>query len=443
MGIKSQGKLSTPCSRSSTTFVSVLLSGTAELPLPATVKKGHCETTCRYTKYVMRKKQKILYVVTKSVWGGAQRYVFDLAIHLPPDRFEPMVAAGGEGLLFEKLQKAGVRTISIPELERDISLIKDLKVLRELYNIFKKEEPQVIHLNSSKMGGLGALASFLYKLFTLNFKLLTIYTVHGWPFKEERPLFARWTIFLASFFSASLCDRVILINTADFKIARKFIPRRKLVLIYNGIDSPAFLSSEKARALLSRTIGRQIDPKTILIGTIAELTSNKGINYFISALSRSDLDSRHRNLTSIIIGGGEDHEILEKSIKTHNLWGLLFLAGFINDAHNYLQAFDIFVLPSLKEGLPYTIMEAMSAGLPTIATRVGGIPDLIEHRKEGILVSPKNSVELASALEELVKNTQYGQMLGRNAREKIARKFLLGNMIKNTLMVYNEQNSPY
>ena len=131
----------------------------------------------------MTSTKKVLYVITKSVWGGAQRYVFDLATNLPKDQFEIVAAAGGEGPLFDKLHNAGIRTINTPSLERDVHILNETSVFWQLLKIFHTEKPDILHLNSTKIGALGALAAFLYKLLTLNFKLLTVFTVHGWGFK--------------------------------------------------------------------------------------------------------------------------------------------------------------------------------------------------------------------------------------------------------------------
>src|SRR3989344_3118896 len=98
-------------------------------------------------------KKKILYVITKSVWGGAQRYVYDLATRLPREKFEVVVACGGDGFLIEKVRKAGIRVIQLPELARDVHIGRELKSLWSLARVFAREQPDIIHLSSSKTGG--------------------------------------------------------------------------------------------------------------------------------------------------------------------------------------------------------------------------------------------------------------------------------------------------
>src|ERR1043166_2713598 len=120
-------------------------------------------------------KRKVLYVSRKANWGGAKRYVFDLATSLPKDEFDVAVAYGQPGRLAEELQKAGIKTHPILSLQRDVSLGVDIKSFFELYRLFKKERPDVVHLNSSKAGGVGALAARLAGIKNI------IFTVHGLP----------------------------------------------------------------------------------------------------------------------------------------------------------------------------------------------------------------------------------------------------------------------
>src|SRR3989344_4502679 len=245
-------------------------------------------------------REKILYVITKSVWGGAQKYVYDLATNLPKDRFETVVATGGNGPLVEKLEQALIRTIALPVLQESggffeviFSLI-NLHALFTLIKILRTERPNIIHLSSSKIGGIGGVAAFIFKLSNFfTFKPRVIFTVHGWPFNEARPWWQRGVVFIGSWFSVLFQNKVVLIDTPDYRTAAKFLPRRKLVLIPNGIGEIDFLPGEEARSFLARKIGRPITSDTVLIGTIAELTRNKGLPILLSAMSRFNLNNNY------------------------------------------------------------------------------------------------------------------------------------------------------
>jgi len=390
--------------------------------------------------------KKVLYLITKSKWGGAQKYVYDLACRLPRDHFEVAVAAGGDGPLIQKLDRAGIRTIPLPVLQTSIRFWNvsigwiNIRLLGVLLTLFRKERPDIIHLNSSKIGGLGAVAAFIFKLLNVfkRFKLLnvpiTIFTVHGWAFKEERPWWQKVTIWFLSWLSSLFQDIIILINTADWRSARRFIRQRKLRLVFNGLEEIDFLPREEARHFLAKITGRAFTSDTILIGTIAEFTKNKGIDYLIDALS--GLWETASKFQAILIGDGEEQERLQSRIQKRGLQHIVLLFPLPSDARRYLKGFDIFLLPSLKEGLPYALMEAMAAGLPVVATRVGGIPDLIEDAKNGIMVPARDASALADALCKLVEDKPLRQQFGSLAKETIRRKFRLETMIQETVKSY-------
>ncbi|KKU05859.1 MAG: putative membrane protein [Parcubacteria group bacterium GW2011_GWA2_45_30] len=385
-------------------------------------------------------KKKILYVITKSVWGGAQRYVFDLATELPRDKFEVVAASGGSGPLITKLHSAGIRTIDIPAFQRDIHVIKELQTFWQLFKLFRQEKPDIIHLNSSKAGGLGALAAFFYNfLQTTNYKLqaTVLFTVHGWGFNESRTGWQKFLIKLATRISAAFQNKIILINNADYKAARTFIPERKLWLIPNGIRMPDFLPRREALEFFKKNTIRAPASNTVIIGTIAELTKNKGLFYLIDAINQIKQRTTNNKLQTIIIGEGENRKKLQDQIKQCGLENTIFFTGFIPDAARYLKAFNIFVLPSLKEGLPYTLLEAMAAGLPTVAANVGGISDIIQNNENGLLIPAADPPALSLALKTLINDTASRIRLGKHAVQTAKTKFALNVMIEKTISLYS------
>lgn len=379
---------------------------------------------------IVLKKKKILYVITKSVWGGAQRYVFDLATNLPKDGFDVAVAFGGNGILFEKLADAGIRTLQINGLERDISFVSEIRAALNLLKIFFKEKPNIIHLNSTKAGALGAPLAFLFKLATLNFKPKVVFTVHGWGFKEDRPVLFRFAIFLTSLISSLFQDRLIIINHSDFKNAKKFIPQKKLSLIHNGIARIDFLPTKEAR---NKFPNKNND---IIVGTVAELTKNKGLIHLINAIDKINTEHKISNVKCFIVGDGEDKEKLQNKINSLGLQNKIILTGFVANAASCINGFDIFVLPSVKEGLPYTIMEAMAAGKPVIATNVGGIPDLINHGVNGLISRPKDPADLAKKLQYFIDNGQERLAMGIAAQKTAETRFRLSDMVEKTREIY-------
>ena len=383
----------------------------------------------------MRKVRKIAYVVTKSDGGGAQRYVYDLATNIQRGYFDVSVLAGGSGPLFGELKKAGVITKAIPALERDIRIFADISAFLFLLRFFIRERPDIIHLNSPKIGGLGGVAAKIASLITGHCSLV-VYTVHGWAFFEDRSFMTRWLIRFFSWLSSLTYDVVILVDRHDLDAALSFIPRQKCTLIPNGISPIATVPRREARSLLLGTHRARQDESVVLMGTVAELTRTKGLRYLIEAASILRTAAPVPRFKIVIVGDGDERMMLESLIKSNHVQDTVILRGRVDRAALYFSGLDVFVLPSVKEGLPYVILEAMSSGIPIIATDVGGIPDLVLDGTNGILVNPRNPLAIAEALQILINDPERRTSFGAQSKQIMTRQFGLEQMVTDTVRVY-------
>jgi len=386
---------------------------------------------------------KILYVITKSNWGGAQRHIFDLATAMKERGHVPVVALGGDGILRKKLEDSGIKTHAISKLGRDVALTKDAGSFREIFSVIRREKPDVLHLHSPKAAGLGALAGRLLRVKKI------IYTVHGWAFNEDRPFYQKAFIAKLSWFTMLLSHKVILLSEHEHKQTKAIFPfvKNKLIVIPLGMRAPTFMSVDGAKQTLAKHVQSGTDSgstspvmnfaefnKKIILGTIAELHPNKGLTYLIDALAR--VCDEKTDVISIIIGDGDLLPELHMRIKEKGLEGRVFLAGYMENASQYLKAFSMFVLPSTKEGLPYVILEAGSASLPVVTTTVGGIPEIIEDMKSGVLIQPKNSGELAHAISYVIEHHALAKQYGANLREVVSVKFSIEKMLSAIEILY-------
>ena len=311
-------------------------------------------------------KKRILYVITKATHGGAQKYVYDLATclagrqaNLPRDRFEPVVAYGTPGKLAADLKSAGIATRELPSLGRDVAFVSDVKSFFDIWRTIREIKPDVVHLNSSKAAALGALAARLAGIKKI------IFTVHGWPFGEKRNILVRLIIWKISWFTALLSHKVICVSDYDLHIAKRMpFVGRKATRIYNGVDPRmTFGSGDIIRSVFP--------PRVKIIGTIGELNRNKNhIALIEEARAKPDM-------YVAIVGEGEERNDLERKIKEYKLEDRVKLFGFL-PASEAMRGFDTFALPSLKEGLPYVLLEAKAAGLPIVANRIGGVGEILD-----------------------------------------------------------------
>lgn len=380
------------------------------------------------------KKKKVLHVITKSNWGGAQRHVYDLAVHTPKKEFDVAVTCGGNGPLFKKLEEAGVRTFPLINLKRDLSFVSDLLSFFELLEIIKNERPDILHLHSSKAGGLGALAGRIMRVPKI------VYTAHGWPFKEDRKAWQKRAIYIFSWLTSALSDRVIAVSKDDEKRAPAYFVRGKTRMIYPGLGKNRHAGKSEARKEICRLAGiSQAEGELgIVVGVLAELHKNKGLPYLLEAVRHINLDRRsEKPVRLFILGEGEERENLLKLSEQPGLKDRVFLLGQVENAPEWLKAFDIFVLPSVKEGLPYTVLEAGMAELPVVATAVGGVPEVVEDMSSGLVVRPKDAKDLEQALRFVINNPEKAKSFGEKLRQKIENDFSLEKMIKEIVNVYN------
>jgi glycosyltransferase involved in cell wall biosynthesis len=377
--------------------------------------------------------KKILICITKSNWGGAQKYVFDIAKNIK-DRFNTTVLLGGNGELKEKLGKIGVKTITLKNSERNTNIFKDIKLLFELFKVFKTEKPDIIHLNSSKIGFIGTIVGRILGIKNI------IFTVHGWAFNENRPWWQRFVFWTMQTKTVFFSHHTIAVSE---NIKRQLKPKwlqKKIVVIYNGIDDLVFLDKDSAKKELINKIAKNLDSKITgnkVIGTISELHKNKGLEYVIRAFKK--LDQQILNQTNmLIIGEGEERNNLEKIIANLNLQDKVFLLGAVPDAYKYLKAFDIFTLTSITEAFPYSILEAGKAELLVIASNVGGIPEIIEDNKSGILTKVGDIEKISETVKVLTENAALKNTYGKALKNKVDLKFSISKMIRETVDIYNK-----
>lgn len=355
---------------------------------------------------------KLLLAITKSNWGGAQRYVYDISYHFNQVKnFEVAVITGGEGDLISKLTTAGIRTIPVTSLKRDIGLLNDLKSLYELFIIIKKERPDILHINSSKMGLFGAIIGRIL------FVPKIIFTAHAWPFNEVRPFYQRQIFRILGFITVFLSHHTIAVsqNVITSLRAPKFITK-KMSCVYTGIEVPN-LNNEGA---FFTTFNIEKTPGVHIV-SIGELHMSKGFDRALIALAKC----KHLAWTYHIIGTGEKKKYLETLVKNLGLTERVIFHGFIENASLYLNSFDMFLFPSRTEALGYVAIEALFTKLPIIASNAGGIPEVLFDDPYTRLIDCNNEKMFKEALLSMLQKKPIVDETLRPGRMKFLPKFML------------------
>jgi glycosyltransferase involved in cell wall biosynthesis len=362
-----------------------------------------------------KKEKTILYIVTKSNWGGAQRYVYDLALAAAAHGHTAIVACGGEDLLTERLAARGIAVTRIPSLERDGSIFKDLRSFFEIMRIIYSTRPAVVHVNSSKAGGIGALAARICS------STCIVFTVHGLPQNEVRFWLSKKIIALLTWLTAVLSHQVIAVTNGDVNyLQKKLFLRKKTHYIQNGIEHRG-KNRDVAREILLRYISDTNAHEKLAqsrwIGTVAELTHNKGHRYALQALVA--LSKRYPNIAYIIVGDGELLGEYKLFVQEHDLENYVFFTGFIPDAAQLYSAFDIYLASSVKEGLPYSILEAMASGKLVVASACPPYDSIVQPGVNGVVV-PNEPQAFAEAIMRILADPAFGARLGQMGRRTAA-----------------------
>lgn len=368
---------------------------------------------------------KILLGITKSNMGGAQRYVLDLATELSKEGHQVGVVCGGKGILIEKLKQEKIFPLVLEELDREISFKNDLSSFFKLLKILYKNRPDVFHINSSKMGAVGVLAGRLTGVKKI------IFTSHGWTFNEPRwsagekrmIKFLYWIIIFLS--HKTICVSEKLKKDVDgFPWVQD-----KFVIIKNGINKFELQPRDGAREKLIPNVLSS----TTIVGTLSELHKVKGLDVLLEVW-RKFVEGKNAKL--LITGSGEERVNLHNMASNMGIMESVYFTDYLDNARSYLSTFDIFVMPSRSEGLPYALLEAGLAEKPVIASDVGGVPEVIDDKRNGILVNAGNKQQLLEALTVLYDNPVDRNILGKALKQTIETKFSLGKMVSETLKTY-------
>ncbi len=370
--------------------------------------------------------KKALLVITKANWGGAQRHVYDLACALLARNYDVAVVTGGFGPLTENLQARGVRIIPIAMRQRR-SFLLDLMTFGPLFpliSIFRSERPDIVHLHSAKAGGLGALAARIACVPRI------IFTAHGWEFNAPRNRATKAGIRFFSWLTMLLTHTTIAVSEAVRRDVRAWpFLKNRLVVVRLGVACATLLDREDARRELSLP-----ETEQPIIGMISELHPTKRIEDALQAMvivRRTWPESR-----LVVIGDGQLRTRLENLRDELSLQDAVIFAGAKPEAGRLMKAFDVFVHTSQSEALGYVVLEAGCAALPVVATRVGGIPEIIESNREGLLVPPRTPARIAEAVVSLLADPGRASLLGSALHARVCEHFSLRNMIEQVVKLY-------
>ncbi len=376
-------------------------------------------------------------VITRLVRGGAQGSLLRLASALDKGAFEVHCLAGpgtgAEGDYRPLAASLGIPVLPIPHLVRDADPVRDLLALGELVGAFARGRYHVVHTYTSKAGILGRAAARLCGVPAV------VHSPQGHVFAPEgripgvsdRPLLRR-VFYAVERVATAWTDRILALTSSDAaeQIALRLAPERKVDVVPNPVPDEFFLPGDAASARAA--LGAGGSP---LVGIVGRLAAEKGHRFLFGAVRRLVRDLPDARLA--VVGDGPLRGDLEEAAREAGLDGRVVFAGLREDVHRILPGLDVFVLASSYEGQGVVLLEAMAAGIPVVATRVGGVPGVVRDGTDGLLVPYGDEAALAGAMRRVwTDRVLRGRLVG-NARER-ARAFASGRIAADLGRLYRD-----
>lgn len=360
-------------------------------------------------------KIKILFVVTRSLRGGAQSHLVSL-IHglVQQANIDFFLATDSCGFLTEALSDVKIKIFTIPSLGNSINIINDATSTIRLLSIIDEVNPDLIHAHSSKAGLLARLAAKIANK-------PTVFTAHGWGFKPGVPILRRYLVRIGETFCAWLTDKIVCVSEYDRNLAEsyKVAKSSQLCMIRNGITDTTLMA--------------QPENSPVKIIMVARFDEPKQQEQLVACFSNISSDSAKL----ILVGDGPNLDKVKQIVKNIGLEDRVIFTGDRDDVDRLLSDAHIFVLLSEYEGLPISIIEAMRAGLPVIASAVGGIPEEVADRESGFLV-PNDRSAITEKLNLTIESPSLRQQMGAAGRKIYLNKLHVNLMVEKTISVYAE-----
>jgi glycosyltransferase involved in cell wall biosynthesis len=385
---------------------------------------------------------KVVHIITRLDWGGSAQNTMLTVMGHDRRRFKPVVIAGtasasdAQGGIAateanrRRLESAGIRCHLLPVLQRSVSPLADLRGLIGLIRLLRAESPNLVHTHTSKAGILGRLAAWLARIPVI------VHTPHGHVFYGHFGPIATWFFLQLERLWAHGTNRLVALTSAerDDHVSRGVGRPERFPVIPSGIDLEAYWSVPEGRAA-PPSDAEDLGPGPV-IGSVGWLTPVKGHRVLIEATAR--LKTSHPDLHTIILGSGPLLQELRALSAQLGVADSVHFLGMRANIPAWLAAMDVFVLPSLNEGMGRALIEAMAAARPVVASCVGGVPGILHDRQNGRLVPAGNSAKLAEVLAELLAHPADAWELGTAARKSIDARFGVRAMVFAVEAIYEE-----
>ena len=367
------------------------------------------------------KKIKVLQAIRQGKVGGGESHILSLVKNIDKTRFDPLVLSFTDGQMITELKNTGIENFVIPS-EKAFDLVTWNKVK----TLMQQEQVDIVHIHGTRA------ASNIYWA-AKNLNIPVVYTIHGWSFHNDQSLIVKKARIFFERWITQKTDYNISVSASNQKTGQDNIAHFQSTVIYNGIDLEKFDPNSINRKCLRSELN--IPDDAFVISFIGRITIQKDPLTLVHAFK--NVVEKYPKAILLIVGDGDLKEETKRLAKNIGLEKSIVFENFRADVADILFSSDVYCLASLWEGFPIGLLEAMAMQKPVIASKVDGSKEIIEHKKNGILIDPKNIQMLAGAMYELIENESLRIQLGNAARKTITESFDVHKMTKKIEAIYN------
>jgi glycosyltransferase involved in cell wall biosynthesis len=331
-------------------------------------------------------------------------------------------------------EELGIGVVRIEELGREISPLRDLRAIVRLARLIRRERPQILHTHTAKAGTVGRVAAMLAGS---RRPPVVVHTFHGHVLRGYfGPLRSRFFLLLERWLAAHTTALIAVgPQVRDDLVGLGVAPAERFTVIRLGIElEERVRPSDDGRAETRRYLG--VPDERFMVGWVGRMTAVKRTDDVLGAFKRLRDDGVEACLC--MVGDGPDRERLERRASELGVMRDTLFLGYQEDVAPYYAAFDALVLPSANEGTPVSVIEALAAETPVVATRVGGVPDVVRDGEEGFLVETGATDELAERLRQLARDGELRRRLGRSGRERVLKRYAVERLLADVDRLYRE-----
>ena len=341
----------------------------------------------------------LVQIIDRLNVGGPTPYLLFLSRALASRGYRSTVVKGqvasGEAEMDDVIRRSGIRPLELRGFSRAIVPIRDFRVLIALYRLLRRVRPEIVHTHKSKAGVVGRIAAWMAGV------PVTLHTFHGLVFKGYFSAWRTRLIVLVERLLARRTDVLVAVSALqrDELLADRIAAPSRIRTVPLGVDLDPFLNQRRGDAGFREELG--FGASTRLVGIVARLVPIKGVDVFLSAAEQ--VAAALPDVRFVVIGDGELRGALESLARERKLSGRVRFTGFRNDMARIYGSLDLSVLSSRHEGLPVALLESVASGCYVVATRVGGVPDLLRSERIGLMVAPDNAGALAAGIQRVLR----------------------------------------